>query len=255
MIRNIVLLIFISIQSLLAQAYEGEFTPLQSSAIEVEEGATFDGVIRIWPVKINEDVKIFDQVKIGKLNENFYLIEKTLSQRSTYNSEVVEIKGLFAVIKAIKNNAKMMIKVGDSQVSLDIRRISSIATAPPPQAFEFVDQPQKLFVKKNIPYFLVLVVLFIVLVFILIGIIKRARQKKRIKIKRELLINNIVKASERSDIELIPSFLKDLGYDKENDQYKNFKDYLDRIQYKQKWEDGDLANITKLKNEVINAGL
>lgn len=253
MIAKIVLIILIFIG--VVQAYDGEFTPLQSNVIEIEEGSTFDGVIRIWPIKPEEDIEIFNEIKVGKLNDYFFLIEKEKAQRSSFNSEVIEIRGLFAVIKAIKSTAKIQINIGEQVLSLDLRRITTIATAPPPQSFEFVDQPQKFFVKKNIPYFVILILVVGVLGWLMVTVIKKANKKKLIRNKKEKLIQRILAAEKREEIEKIPSYLKALGRTTDNDKIKEFNVYLNTIQFKEHWQENDFDIIKKLKNEVINAGL
>lgn len=254
MVRKVLLLLLITLVSV-AHCFEGEFTPTQSSIVEIEEGATFDAVIRIWPVSQGFDIGFFDKLKMGKINDNFFLVEKNKAKRSSYNADVVEVGGLFAVIKAVKANKKMKIKIEDTEIQLDIRRITTIATAPPPQNFEFVDQPEESFAKKNPVLVFAIPPLFILLLFIVLKLLaKRRKQIAALKL-RQSLVNKIKAADDRSSIELVPSHLIALGLDNDLASIKEFVTYLESIQYKEKWSEIELDKISRLKQEVVRGHL
>lgn len=254
-LRNIIFIFVFILHASVLHAFEGEFTPINSKIIEVEEGATFDGVIRIWPVSQNVDISNFDKIKNGKLNGYFYLIEKSSAKRSSFNSEVVEITGLFAVVKAVKDNSKIKIKIDEKEIVLDIRRITSIATAPAPQNFEFIEQPSKIFSKHFVAYYFAIAIFILFLCIAIVKILIRSKRLKRLKLERKVLIEKILKASERNEIELVANDFKKLGLDENSNSYMTFVKFLETIQYKEKWEKSELSKIVELKNEVINAGL
>ncbi len=248
--KNIII-ILISLYVSTSFALEGEIVPSGNKSLQLEEGSTFDGIIRMWPFDQKQSLDIFSELKEGKISENIFLVQKYDVARSSNNSDVVEISGLFAIIKAFKPNTKIKIKLNDFVVNTDVRKITTVATAPPPQEFEFVSQPD--IEKANVDKVLIYISPVILIVLILIAFLyKKAKAIKKRKEEIKKTKDKISIASNRSDLEelskMIPQYKKIINLNEE----EKFQSFLEEIQYKPNWSQEELEKAIELKERLFN---
>tara|TARA_R110000868_G_scaffold55424_8_gene172354 strand:+ start:17065 stop:17826 length:762 start_codon:yes stop_codon:yes gene_type:complete len=236
-----------------AASLEGELTPLINGSVSLEEGAIFEGVLRIWPVSNewnNENLLKLDKTKLG---ENFHIIKVISSELSMHNQEVAELKAVMAVVKALKPKDKISIEISKQQIPIEIRRITTIATAPPAQEFSFVEQPEyELQSTQRMMTYVGGASSSLLIIGLLVFIIYRLRKKKeQVKLKNRLK-ERIKEAGSR---DLIEALAKDLSQIEVHLQIKNKDDFLSQlneIQFKQNWSEVELQNIIEKKEKLIH---
>tara|TARA_R110000868_G_scaffold97619_9_gene268622 strand:+ start:15439 stop:16200 length:762 start_codon:yes stop_codon:yes gene_type:complete len=244
--------IFISF-SLSAYTLEGELTPAINGSVSLEEGAIFEGVLRVWPVPSDwkpEHLLTLDKKKLG---ENFHIIKVLSSELSAHNQDVAELKAVVAVVKALKPKDRVYAEIAKQRVPLEIRRITTIATAPAAQEFTFVEQPS--IAKKNQEKVLAYVggaSSSIIILALIIFAIYKVRKNTELKKLKNSYRDRIISASSRDEVESLARDLPKLEKVITLKQTNEFKQKLNEIQFKREWSDSELQNIIKIKQELIN---
>lgn len=232
-------------------ALEGELVPSGNRSLELEEGALFEGVLRIWPV--NED---WDQTQLEKLLENkiglnFYLVKIISNERSIHNSEVAELRGIMALVKAITPNKKIKIEVNDETINIDIRKINSVATAPSANEFDFVEQSQSN-KEKQFPRRII----YMLSLGLGLGLIGWAvvimKKKMKLKKERDLWIHKIKKAEKRQEIENLGQEIDIIDNYLKLSHKEAFCTALNKIQFKKEWSDSELREVKIAMKSMID---
>jgi len=234
-------------------ALEGELVPKSTKTLDLEEGSLFDGVLRVWPVGENWNLKQLESLAGKNIGEAFNLVRIESVERSSHNAEVVELRGLFALIKAVSPKTKITISLDSSEVLLEIRRLNLIATAPPAQQFELVEQPVSIpFLQGQSP---IVIGAGSILLVILMAVGFRKISEKRHHRKNLLLAKKeIESAQSRAELEQVGrkiekyQSLLNIPPEKVN----GFKKNLDLYQYRPSWTDDQLADVRKSVESLLN---
>jgi len=248
----VIALMFFCLRSV-AASLEGELTPLVNTSVSLEEGALFEGVLRVWPVSSEWENANLLKLEKKKLGENFHIVKVISSELSAHNQEVAELKAVIAVIKAVKPKEKIFVEIQKQRVPLEIRRITTIATAPPAQDFSFVEQPE--YESANREELLLYVggasssvIVIIALVFLLYSV----RKKKAALSFQKQLRQRIETAQTREAIEALA---RDLSEIEIYIQVKNkdvFLSKLNAIQFKKNWTESETQNIIETKQKLLH---
>lgn len=233
-------------------AIEGELVPQANRTLDLEEGSLFDGVLRIWPVSEEAGAQALAEYTGKNLGEVFNLVRVDEIAPSSHNAEVLELRGLFALIKAGSPRAKLVIKLMGQDVQIEVRRLNMIATAPPAQNFELVEQPEmSTFFEKTSPVTLAFSGGF-VFILLLLGITK-IREQQAVKRKRVQAKEEIAKAKSRDEIERIGRKIEHHQFtlSLSRDKVDEFKKQLDQYQYRPTWTDEQLAQVRKSLESLI----
>jgi len=233
----VTLIIYLScLSSLWAQiTYEGEITIKGGNTIELEEGAIFDGVIRLWKKDANwqSALKKLEGQKLGK---NFYTYSIGEVKPSPNNEEVAEAYGKFILIEAFKPQSKISFKNENDSYVLEIRKINAIATSPAGQEFTYVEQPDLVRKLKSLSFWIwpLVVVGFLFFAVIVFPKIKRKRALTR---QRQYWLNTIKQAQSRESIENIGKNIEQIGnlLNISSEKISKFKIQLNEIQYQKEW--------------------
>ncbi len=248
--NKFLLFVMILVLSLGSNAFEGEIVPGENGTLQIEEGSTFDATIRIWPVDSQDN--ILKSINDGKINEYLYLVQKKETRISENNSDVAELLGLFALVKAFKPNEKIQIKINNHTIQLDVRRITTIATAPPSKEFEFVQQPEGDFEMQTNFSSILIMLSFLVLCALTLIIYRKTKNRNDLRRKRIEFENQIQKANTRIEIESVNKSLEKYDIYLNLKNIKEFKEYIELIQYKASWSDDEMEKVLKLKGDLIN---
>lgn len=235
-------------------ALEGELVPKTAQALTVEEGGLFDGTLRLWASagSINKD----DLLKLqGKnIGEYFNLYKIYDVAQSPNNNDVLEISGLFVVIKALPGQAKLKLKLGEKVLNLEVRRLSTIATAPPAQEFEYVEQPSiSKTLQENMRNIIYSFLSFLVVVIAIFFILKM-KKKKMMRLKIEAIKEALKRAQTREEVEVVGLNIKyyESELNLEADKVGEFKQTLDKYQFKQAWTESELEEVKKSLSRLTN---
>lgn len=228
-------------------AIEGELVPKSAQALTIEEGGLFDGTLRLWSNAgiVNKDELLKLQGK--NIDEYFNLYQIYNVAESANNNDVLEIRGLFVVIKALPGQAKLKLKIGEKTLNLEVRRLSTIATAPPAQEFEYVEQPNiSKILQKNILnkiYGGIILLCFIFAIYLFLKI----KKNKMLKLKIEATKDALKRAQTRADVETIGLNIKfyESELNLESNQVDEFKTTLDKYQFKKTWTESELEEVKK----------
>lgn len=249
--RSFIVLIALITSS--AFALEGELVPQVNRTLDLEEGSLFDGVLRLWPVSESWDKSQLEALAGKNIGEAFNLVRIDTVERSTHNAEVIELRGLFALIKAVSPKTKVSLSLKGAVVPLEIRRLNMIATAPVAQQFELVEQPDVQGSFESGRSIVLVVAAAGILSLLAFGGMKlrKARRLKLMKLKAKA---EIVGAKTRVEIERIGKRINEhqalLNLPKE--RMLEFKQRLDLYQYRPTWTDEQLADVRKSLESLIN---
>lgn len=251
LLRILGLLFFIL--SIQAFALEGELVPQSSRTLDLEEGSLFDGVLRVWPVSETWSTKQLEDLMGKNIGDAFNLVRIDSIERSTHNAEVVELRGLFALIKAVSPKVKVSLSLTGGEVQLEVRRLNMIATAPAAQKFELVDQPESAtFFATDSPIALGFGGgLFLVIGLIAISKFRKVRAYKR---QQQLAKSEIAGAQTRAEIEQVGRKIEvhQKLLSLPDEKIAHFKQQLDLYQYRPSWTDAQLADVRKSLESLVN---
>lgn len=247
-----VVLLFALAFANITYALQGELVPKDSKTIDLEEGGLFTGVIRFWPVGSSFDLKKLSLLEGKNIGENFNLVKIFKIDYSAHNSEVVEVEALLGLVKALKPGSTVKIKIDHSDVLLEVRRLNTVATSPPGEKYELIEQPY--FESLTSPVKATIYISIILGVVILVYIM-RSIYRKNLKSKELNEIKTWVKGlSTREEYEKLGREIKaieqKLGLD--SAKVKKFNETLNIYQFRPDWNSNVDAEIKKCIQDLIN---
>lgn len=235
-------------------ALEGELVPKTAQALTVEEGGLFDGTLRLWAsagITSKDELLKLQGKNIG---DYFNLYKIYDVAESPNNTDVLEISGLFVVIKALPGQAKLKLKIGEKVLNLEVRRLSTIATAPPAQEFEYVEQPDISKILQENMWNIIYAGMVLLIVVFTIYLYLKIRNKKMMRLKTQAIKEALKRAQTREEVEAVGfniQFYKE-ELDLEPDRVAVFKQTLDKYQFKQAWTESELEEVKKSLSGLTN---
>lgn len=254
MLLRLILIIHLTF-SWATHALEGELVPKTAQALTIEEGGLFDGTLRFWANAGISDKDDLLKLQGKNIGEYFNLYKIYDVAKSPNNEDVLELSGLFVVIKALPVQAKLELKIGEKVLNLEVRRLNTIATAPPAQEFEYIEQPDiPKTMRENVRNIFYVSLSFIIIA-IGMGLFLKSKNKKMMKLKFEATKEALRRAQTRDEVEAIGLNIK--YYESElklaPDKIDNFKTTLDKHQFKQAWTESELEEIKKSLSRLTDA--
>ncbi len=234
-------------------ALQGELTPAQNKPLELEEGALFRGVLRLWPLSDSTSPDIAD-LQNKKIGDNFHIINVYKIVPSPHNDEVIEATLDLALLQALKPRALLELTLNDQQINIEVRNINTIATAPVGQEFILATQPQ-VKMKMDSPVVFTTIGIVLIIFLAVYYAFKAIRRKREEALKREQARELIANARQRHDFEKIgqelPYLREVLSLDRE--KVSAYQDALDRYQFRREWEDETIRLMQQRATELIDA--
>lgn len=253
MINKLVLLfLLIASQALWGNEIQGEMTPRDNRPLEMEEGSIADIVVRLWNLPQTFDVTSLEKIK--ELSKSFQIIQIENVEESKNNHEVLELYAEVVLLKAFEPRSKLDLVLNDGLViKLDVRNITTIATAPVGEDFILVEQQNNTW--ENVRNMTIPGITLVVIALLLYMFYKKYK-KKELLTKRKMNARAMIEnAKTRHDYEKLAAEivnyveLLNLPPEKVND----YLEFLELHQYRRDWSPEVLDVMQKKVSDIVNA--
>lgn len=230
---------------------------IKSPNEKINLGDIVKGKMIIWPLE-DKSTYWINGLEGKYVFDNALYITKILKYGFSQNNyDVLEVDFDLVLLQPVENNMTLLFDYENIKVPVKLVLSSSINQIDKPiESFVYINETfNKVYTSVEKLIYLSLLILFVILIVAMGSYLyfKKYLKKKRMKRRQELIekVNTLSERSEIEDIVNIKTDLIKLSILGEND-FKEIKDELDKIQYQENWNEDELKNILIVIKEKIS---